>query len=55
MTALFDLSGRVALVTGSAQGLGYAVARGLGEAGATVVLNDVVADRLEAAVARLRA
>ena len=55
MTALFDLSGRVALVTGSAQGLGYAVARGLGEAGATVVLNDVVADRLDAAVARLRA
>jgi gluconate 5-dehydrogenase len=54
LTILFDLSGRVALVTGSAQGLGYAMARGLAEAGATVVLNDVVADRLEGAVARLR-
>ncbi len=55
MTALFDLSGRIALVTGSAQGLGYAIARGLAEAGATIVLNDIVADRLDAAVARLRA
>jgi gluconate 5-dehydrogenase len=54
MTKLFDLSGRVALVTGSGQGLGNAIARGLGEAGATVVLNDVVADRLDVAVARLR-
>jgi gluconate 5-dehydrogenase len=55
MTALFDLTGRVALVTGSGQGLGLAVARGLGEAGAALVLNDVVGDRLEAAVTRLRA
>ena len=54
MTALFDLSGRVALITGSGQGLGLAVARGLGEAGASIVLNDVVADRLDAAVARLQ-
>jgi gluconate 5-dehydrogenase len=55
MTKLFDLTGRVALITGSAQGLGFAVARGLAEAGATAVLNDVVPERLEAAVARLRA
>ena len=55
MTTLFDLSGRIALVTGSAQGLGNAMARGLAEAGATVVLNDVVADRLDDAAARLRA
>jgi gluconate 5-dehydrogenase len=55
MTKLFDLAGRIALVTGSAQGLGHAVARGLGEAGAIIVLNDVVGDRLDAAVARLRA
>ena len=55
MTRLFDLSGRTAVVTGAAQGLGHAVARGLGEAGATVVLNDVVVDRLDAVVARLRA
>lgn len=36
---LFDLHGRVALVTGSSRGLGFAMARGLGEAGATVVVN----------------
>jgi gluconate 5-dehydrogenase len=35
----FDLTGRTALVTGAYRGLGYAIAQGLGEAGATVVLN----------------
>jgi gluconate 5-dehydrogenase len=41
MTAstLFDLAGKTALVTGSSTGLGLAMARGLAEAGATVVLN----------------
>lgn len=34
---LFDLSGKVAIVTGSGRGLGSAMARGLGQAGATVV------------------
>ncbi len=36
---LFDLGGRLALVTGSSQGIGYAIARGLVDAGARVVLN----------------
>jgi len=36
---LFDLSGRTALVTGSSAGLGFAIARGLAEAGAAVVIN----------------
>jgi gluconate 5-dehydrogenase len=36
---LFDLSGKTALVTGSSSGLGLAMARGLAEAGAAVVLN----------------
>ena len=35
----FRLDGRIALVTGSSTGIGLALARGLGEAGATVVLN----------------
>lgn len=38
LTALFDLSGRTALVTGGNSGIGLAMARALGEAGATVVL-----------------
>jgi gluconate 5-dehydrogenase len=42
MTAhLFDLNGKTALVTGAAQGLGLAMATGLAQAGAQVVLNDI--------------
>ncbi len=52
---LFSLAGRRALITGSGQGIGYTLARGLAAAGAAVVLNDVDATRLEQAVARLRA
>lgn len=51
---LFDLSGKTALVTGSSRGLGLAMARGLAEAGAHVVLNGRDASRLEAAVQDLR-
>jgi gluconate 5-dehydrogenase len=52
---LFDLSGRTALVTGSSRGLGYALAEGLAEAGAAVVLNGSNGERLAAAAAALRA
>lgn len=38
---LFDLNGKTALVTGAAQGLGLAMATGLAQAGAQVVLNDI--------------
>ena len=41
MTALFDLTGKTALVTGSARGLGFAYAEGLAAAGARVILNDI--------------
>jgi gluconate 5-dehydrogenase len=53
--ALFDLTGRRAVVTGSSQGIGLALARGLAEAGATVVLNGRDAGKLAAAVAALMA
>ncbi|MGE0802525.1 MAG: SDR family oxidoreductase [Lautropia sp.] len=53
--AQFDLTGRLALITGSSAGIGYAIARALGHAGATVVLNGRDAGRLEAAVAALAA
>lgn len=52
---LFDLSGKLALVTGSSQGIGFALAQGLAEHGASVVLNGRTPERLEAAVDRLRA
>ncbi len=52
---LFDLAGRRALVTGSSQGIGLALARGLAEAGAAVALNGRDAAKLEAAAAALAA
>ena len=52
---LFDLTGRTALVTGSGQGIGFAIAEGLGKAGAHVVLNGRDETKLEAAAERLEA
>jgi NAD(P)-dependent dehydrogenase (short-subunit alcohol dehydrogenase family) len=46
---LFDLSGRVALVTGGSKGLGKAMARGLAEAGADVIISSRHEDELQAA------
>lgn len=46
---LFDLSGRVAVVTGGGRGLGRVLARGLAQAGAKVVLSDLDAAAAEAA------
>ncbi len=51
---LFDLTGRVALITGSGQGIGLAMAEGLAEAGAHVVLNGRDAAKLDNAAKRLR-
>jgi len=46
---LFDLSGQTALVTGSSMGIGFALARGLAQAGARVILNARNPERLEEA------
>jgi gluconate 5-dehydrogenase len=51
---LFDLAGRTALVTGSSRGLGRAMAEGLAEAGAAVVLNGSDVGRLAEAAAVMR-
>ncbi|MHC6230632.1 SDR family oxidoreductase [Arthrobacter sp. MMS24-T111] len=55
MSSLFDLSGRVALVTGSSRGIGSSLARALADAGATVVLNGVNPERLREAEAAMAA
>src|SRR5690606_40564135 len=51
---MFDLTGQVALVTGSSRGIGYAVASALGSRGATVLLNGRNPDTVEVAASRLR-
>jgi gluconate 5-dehydrogenase len=51
--SMFDLSGRRALITGSSQGIGLALARGLAEAGAAVVLNGRDPEKLAAAAANI--
>jgi gluconate 5-dehydrogenase len=52
---LFDLTGLRALVTGSSQGIGFALAKGLASAGATVIINGRSAARVDDAVEILRA
>jgi NAD(P)-dependent dehydrogenase (short-subunit alcohol dehydrogenase family) len=47
---IFDLTGKVALVTGGSKGLGKAMARGLAEAGADVVISSRNEDELRAAL-----
>jgi NAD(P)-dependent dehydrogenase (short-subunit alcohol dehydrogenase family) len=49
-----DLTGKTALVTGSTGGIGYAIAKGLAGAGATVLINGRKADRVAASVARIQ-
>ena len=53
--ALFDLAGRIALVTGSSKGIGFALSRGLAAYGARVVLNGRDASALADSAARLTA
>jgi gluconate 5-dehydrogenase len=55
MTDLFDITGRLALITGSTAGIGRALARGLGRAGARIVLNGRDQGRLAEATASLAA
>jgi gluconate 5-dehydrogenase len=52
---LFDLGGRTALITGSTRGIGFALAQGLAEAGATVIVNSRQQAAVDEAVAVLKA
>lgn len=51
---LFDLSGRVAVVSGAAQGMGRSMAIGFAEAGADVMICDINKDGLEATAAHIQ-
>ena len=53
MHSLFDLSGRWPLVTGGSKGLGKAMARGLAEAGADIVISSRHEDELKTALAEI--
>jgi len=52
-TTLFDLTGKVALITGGSKGLGKAMARGFAEAGADVFISSRNEDELKAALAEI--
>ena len=55
MSALFDLTGRTALITGSVRGIGFALAQGLAREGARVIVNSRRPDAVDEAVRQLRA
>jgi gluconate 5-dehydrogenase len=52
---LFSLEGKRALITGSSQGIGFALAQGLAEHGADIVINGRDTEKVDAAVAQLKA
>jgi len=47
----FDLTGKIALVTGASYGIGYAIASGYAKAGATIVFNDINQDLVDKGMA----
>ena len=47
MNSMFSLEGKVALVTGASYGIGFAIASAMSDAGATIVFNDISADKVE--------
>lgn len=55
MSSLFDLTGKVAIVTGSTKGIGLAIAKRMAEHGATVVVSSRKADACEAVAGDIRA
>src|SRR5262245_33660121 len=52
---IFDLSGRVAIVSGAAQGMGRATAIGFAEAGADVLITDINAEGLQSTAEKIKA
>lgn len=52
---MFSLNGKVALVTGASYGIGYAIAKGLSQAGATIVFNDINQDLVNKGIENYKA
>lgn len=55
MKNMFDLTGKVALVTGASYGIGYAIAKGLAMAGAKIVFNDINQELVDKGIANYEA
>ena len=53
--SLFDLKGKRALITGATHGLGMSMATGLAKAGAEIIINDLIQEKLDIAVAEYAA
>ncbi|MBQ3037565.1 MAG: SDR family NAD(P)-dependent oxidoreductase, partial [Clostridia bacterium] len=48
---MFNLTGKIALVTGASYGIGYAIAKGLADAGARIVFNDINQELVDKGIA----
>ncbi len=55
MNNMFDLTGKVALVTGASYGIGYALAKGFANAGAKIVFNDINQELVDKGLASYKA
>jgi gluconate 5-dehydrogenase len=51
----FSLKGKIALVTGASYGIGYSIAKGMADAGATIVFNDINQDLVDKGIAAYKA